>query len=206
MTRFLLVRHGQTQWNREERFRGRADLPLNETGARQAEAVAWSLKAWPVSAIYHSPLKRALETASIIAGALALPSVNLDALIDIDFGSWTGLSDQEAATQDGALWHTWLESPQKVRFPGGESLDDVRQRVVAAVEELAVRHDRQTVILVSHNVVCRVLMCAMLGLDNSRFWQVKQDVCTLNIFELRDSLPTVSLLNDTCHLKTLATG
>ena len=205
MTRFLLVRHGETKWNREERFRGRADLALNETGLRQAQAVARSLKAWSVSAIYASPLRRTVQTASAIGSELALGVVTLDGLVDIDFGSWQGLSDQEAAKQDGDLLRTWYESPQKVRFPGGESLEDVRQRVLAAIENVAARHSQDTVVLVSHNVVCRVVMCAMLGLDNSSFWHVKQDVCTLNIFELRDGLPTVTLVNDTCHLKSLAT-
>jgi probable phosphoglycerate mutase len=78
--------------------------------------------------------------------------------------------------------------------------------VLAAVDELASKHVDQTVILVSHTVVCRVLMCAMLGLDNSHFWQVRQDVNAINIFELRDGAPLVVSVNDTCHLKNLAAG
>ncbi len=206
MTRFILVRHGQTEWNREERFRGRADLFLNETGLRQAFAAALHIKGWPIAAIYSSPLKRALETAKIIANQLSLPVKPLDGLIDIDFGSLQGLSAEEATEQDSELYDLWLESPHQVRFPRGESLADVRQRVLAAVDGIAAEHGEQTMVLVSHLVVCRVLLCAMLGLDNSNFWQVRQDVCTINAFEVRDGVPAVTLVNDTCHQKNLATG
>jgi broad specificity phosphatase PhoE len=206
LTRFILVWHGQTEWNRVERFRGRADLSLDNTGRRQAEAAALKLRDWQVAAIYSSPLKRAIETASILARPLSLPVQPLEGLIDIDFGSWQGLSPEEVTRQDGELYKRWLERPHQVRFPQGESLEDVRQRVITAVEEVASRHKEQTVILVSHKVVCQVLMCAMLGLDNSHFWQVRQDVNAINIFEVRDGLPLVTLVNDTCHLKSLPAG
>ncbi len=206
MTRFILVRHGQTAWNRKERFRGRADLLLNETGLRQAYAAALYLKDRRVAAIYASPLKRTLETAQVIANQMGLPVHPLEGLIDINFGSWQGLTTEEAAKQDSELYKTWLEHPHKVRFPGGERLADVRERVKAAVEELAARHPNQTVLLVSHMVVCKVLLCAMLGLDSSHYWQVGQDMCAINAFEIREGVPTVTLVNDTCHLKGLTTG
>jgi phosphoserine phosphatase len=206
LTRFILVRHGQTEWNRVERFRGRADLALDETGRRQAEAAALRLKGEQIAAIYSSPLKRTIETASIIARQLKLPVQPFEGLLDIDFGSWQGLSPEEASKQDSQLYKKWLEHPNEVRFPHGESLDIVRQRVVAGVEDVALKHEDQTVALVSHKVVCQVLMCAMIGLDNSHFWQVRQDVNAINIFELRDGSPLVMLVNDTCHLKNLAAG
>lgn len=186
-----------------ERFRGRADLALDDTGRRQAEAAAIRLKAEHVAAIYSSPLKRALQTAGIIAKQLNLSAQPWEGLIDIDFGSFQGISTEEASKKDSRLFTMWLEQPHLVHFPEGESLDIVRQRVLAAVDGLASKHVDQTVILVSHTVVCRVLMCAMLGLDNSHFWQVRQDVNAINIFELRDGAPLVILVNDTCHLKSL---
>ena len=206
MTRFILVRHGQTAWNREERFRGRMDLLLNATGLRQAYAAAIYLKDHEIAAIYSSPLKRTLETAKVIANQKGLPVYPYEGLIDIDFGEWQGLSPDEASARDGDLYQTWLYRPHEMLFPGGERLDDVRERVTSAVENLATRHPEETVALVSHMVVCRVLLCAMLGLDNSHYWQVGQDVCAINIFEIRDGAPTVSLINETCHLKGLAAG
>jgi probable phosphoglycerate mutase len=204
MTRFLLVRHGQTAWNREERFRGRHDLLLDETGLRQAYAAAMHLLDQPVAAIYSSPLKRTVMTAKVIANQMGLPVERHEGLLDIDFGRWQGLNADEAKKQDAELFRTWLEEPHKMRFPGGEGLDDVRKRVTAAVEQLAARHPDETVILVSHMVVCKVLLCAMLGLDNSHYWQVGQDVCAINAFEIKGGIPTVSLINDTCHLENMA--
>lgn len=206
MTRFILVRHGQTEWNRVERFRGRIDLLLDATGLRQAYAAALRVKDWPVAAVCSSPLRRALETAKVIANQLDLPVEVLYGLIDLDFGEWQGLSAREAAKKDSELYKLWVERPDLVRFPGGEELEDVRQRVTAVVKEIAVEHPDQVVVLVSHNVVCRVLLCSLLGLDNSHFWQVGQDVCAINAFDIRDGIPTVTLVNDTCHLTNMATG
>jgi broad specificity phosphatase PhoE len=204
MTKFILVRHGQTEWNKVERFRGRIDLILDATGLRQALAAALRIKDWPFSAVYSSPLRRALETAKIIANQLDLTVESLDGLIDLDFGEWQGLNASEAAKRDADLYRLWIERPDLVRFPGGEELADVRERVMAVVEDIAVNNPDQVVVLVSHNVVCRVLLCSLLGLDNSHFWQLGQDVCAINAFEIRDGIPTVTLINDTCHLQSQA--
>jgi broad specificity phosphatase PhoE len=203
LTRFVLIRHGQTEWNRVERFRGRADLDLDDTGIRQAEAAAERLPRWEIAALYSSPLRRALMTAQILASQLELAVQPLEGLIDIDFGDWQGLSAKEAAAQDGQLFRQWLERPQEVRFPHGENLQDVRQRITATIDSLVENHSEQTVALVSHNVVCRVLLCVVLGVDNSHFWQLGQDVAAINVFEVGDGNPVLSLLNDTCHLKHL---
>ena len=203
LTRFILIRHGQTEWNRMERFRGRAELALDDTGIRQAEAAAERLSGWQIVAVYSSPLRRALMTAQVLASRLGLAVQPLDGLIDIDFGDWQGLSGKEAAAQDGYLYRQWLERPHEVRFPHGESLQDVRQRITAAIDSLVKNHGEQTVVLVSHNVVCRVLLCVVLGLDNSHFWQLGQDNSAVNVFEVSDGKTVLSLLNDTCHLKHL---
>ena len=203
LTRFILVRHGETEWNLFERFRGRADLSLNETGFKQAEAAGLSLKGRRVSAIYFSPLKRTAQTAGVISRHLGVPAEPLEGLIDMDFGEFQGLSAEEAAKRDAKLLTSWIEAPHEARFPGGESLADGRERVTSAVGELAAKHDGETLVLVSHKVVCQVTLCAMLGMDNSHFWQVGQDVCAINRFEIRDGMPAVSLINDTCHLRDL---
>lgn len=203
MTRIILVRHGQTEWNRVERFRGWADLDLNELGNKQAEATAGKIAAWSVAAIYSSPLRRAVTTAQILARRLGLEVKLLPELIDINYGQWQGLSPEEAAARDGSLYALWLESPHLVQFPGGESLGQVRDRAVAAVDSLITIHSEETIALVSHKVVCQLLLLHFLGLDNSHFWQVTQDVSAINLFEVSDGRPVILLLNDTCHLKRL---
>lgn len=206
MTRFILIRHGQTRWNRAEKYRGRAHLALNKIGRKQAEAIALSIKGLPIAAIYTSPLKRAVETANTMSKHTGVPVQILGGLIDIDYGGWQGISPEEAVKRDSELYTKWIEHPHEVRFPDGESLGDVRARAVASVAGLASKHNNETVVLVSHKVVGQVLICALLGLDDSHFWQIEQDVGAMSIFEMRDAATTIILLNDTCHLKGLADG
>lgn len=201
LTRLFLIRHGETEWNKEERFRGRAELDLTERGIKQAEAVARRLSYWPINAIYSSPLKRALKTAEIIAQSLALPAKPLLELIDIDYGDWQGLSPQEAAIRDGNLYLLWKQAPHLVKFPNGESLQDVKQRVEKALEHIKNNHPGETVVFVSHLAVCRVMILHLLGWDNSHFWQIEQGLGAINLFELRSPSPVAMMLNDTCHLK-----
>jgi len=205
LTRIMLIRHGQTAWNEGdgERLRGRSDIELDEMGIRQAEATAAGVAQWEVAAIYSSPLRRAVTTADILAEPLKLQVQPTEGLIDIDYGKWQGLSLEETAADDNKLYQLWLKSPHLVTFPQGESLEQVRKRVVGAVDTLVPKHSGQTIVLVSHKVVCKVLLCSLLGLDNSHFWQVQQDLCAINIFEADESGFAICRLNDTCHLKGL---
>ena len=205
LTRIVIIRHGQTAWNEGEgeRFRGRAKLDLDEKGARQAESTATRIAQWEIAAIYSSPLKRALDTAKILADPLKLYPQLLEGLIDIDYGKWQGLSLKEAAADNNQLYELWLKSPQLVTFPQGESLEQVKRRVVATVETLVPRHQGQTIVLVSHKVVCKVLFCSLLSLDISHFWKVQQDPCAISIVEMWNTSLVITVLNDTCHLKGL---
>jgi broad specificity phosphatase PhoE len=124
-------------------------------------------------------------------------------IIDIDFGEWQGLSPEEAAAKNGGLYSKWLANPHEMQFPGGESLTTVRERAASAVNDLINQHQKETVVLVSHKVVCHILILSLLGLDNSHFWQITQDVCAINLFEVRGGIPSALSLNDNCHLKGL---
>lgn len=202
MTRIILVRHGQTAWNREERFRGREDLPLDETGHRQAIAAGQRIAAnWSPTAIYCSPLQRAVQTARPIGDACGLSVLPWPDLTDIDYGQWQGLTPAEAAARTPTLHRAWLEAPQTVQIPGGESLATVRARTFAALQEIISRHRGETVIVVAHTVVNRLLLCAVLGLDNSRFWRLCQETAAINVFEWDGEDFTLVSLNDTSHLR-----
>ena len=203
MTRFFLIRHGQTGWNREARFRGRVDIELDDAGMRQAEAAAERLAQCGAAAVYSSPLKRALMTAEPIARRIGLEVSPLEGINDMDFGVWEGRSVDEVREQDKELFDIWRKDPDRVRIPGGETLEEVRDRVAATVDDLAARHDDGTVLLVTHRVVCKVLLCHLLGLDNSHFWQIAQDTAAVSLFYTGGGRSTVSLVNDTCHLKGL---
>ena len=201
MTRFVLIRHGQTGWNKEARFRGRIDIDLDETGMRQAEAVAARLAHCEATAVYSSPLKRAMATAEPISRHLSLQVVPLEGINDMNFGNWEGRSIDDVKEQNKELFDLWRYSPDKLSIPGGETLDDVRRRVAATVDDLAVKHENDTVLLVTHRVVCKVLLCHLLGLDNSHFWQIAQDTTAVNRFQVVGGRSTVTLINDTCHLR-----
>jgi broad specificity phosphatase PhoE len=201
MTTILLVRHGQTAWNREERFRGQIDLPLNDTGLQQAEAVAQRItQGWQPDAIYASSLQRTLQTAASIARACGLRTTIHDGLLDIDYGDFAGLTPEEAANQYPELARAWRQSPQTVQFPDGESLAEVRSRAETSVREIVANHSNQTVVVVTHVVVCRLLLCSLLGLGNDHFWQFEPATASLSIFEVSDRGGVLRSFNDTCHL------
>lgn len=196
----ILARHGETEWNVVEVFRGRVDIGLNETGVRQAELLAGYLSDVRLDAVYASPLKRALHTAEIIAGRQGI-NVNITpGIIDCDFGEWQGLALKEVEDKFRELYTEWANHPERVRFPGGESLDDVKRRALAVVDDVIARY-KGTVALVSHRVVNKVLICALLGLDNSHFWNIRQDTCGVTVFSCEDGRYVLTRHNDTSHLK-----
>lgn len=178
MAQIYLIRHGQTAWNKTKIFRGRRDVPLDEQGRLEAASAAKALHGIPFGCIYTSPLARARQTAGTIADGRGVELLADEAFTDIDYGEWTGYSDVEARQKFPELYRLWKESPHLMRFPGGESLDNVRHRAAPRLIELAQRcasQTRQPVALVSHRVVLKLLLCEAKGLDNSHFWAVKLD-------------------------------
>jgi probable phosphoglycerate mutase len=204
MTRFVLVRHGQTDWNRVERFRGRADVPLNASGLAQAEATARRVaQEWRPVAVYASPLVRSFATAEAIGHRLHLPVAPLDGVVDIDYGVWQGLTPDEVFSRWPDLLYAWYNAPHTVQPPGGESLATLRDRAMRSVSELVERHPDATVAVVSHTVVNRVILLAILGLGNDRFWRIRQDNCAINVFEAEGGEYTLVALNDAHHVRRI---
>lgn len=203
MTRILLIRHGRTQWNRQEIFRGRADIPLDDVGLMQAAALADRLALVEFVAVYSSPLQRALVTAEYVGKARCLQPQAVDELTDMCYGAWEGRHHAQVRERDPDLYARWLNEPHLVRPPGGETLAEVRRRATAALDRIALTHPRDTVAVVSHRVVNKVLLCAALGLGDDGFWRVRQDTACLNMLEHEKGHVTVVLLNDTYHLRGL---
>ena len=202
MTELILVRHGETVWNVEKIYRGRADVNLDEVGIRQAELLGKYFSNWKLEAIYSSPLKRALDTANIIARHHKIGVHIADGLIDFDYGEWQSLPEQEVKNLYPALLDKWHNSPHKVRMPGGESLADVSERAAGVVDDILSKYEG-SVVLASHRVVNKVLICSLLGLDNSYFWNIKQDVGGITIFNYVDGRFVLTKHNDTSHLNEL---
>lgn len=204
-TTLLIVRHGQTAWNKDEHFRGRTDLALDKTGQQQAEAVAKRLATanYQPAVILSSPLQRTQQTAASIARHVGRTVQSETALIDLDYGEFTGLSPAEAETHFSELYHTWLNVPHTVRFPQGESLDEVRRRVSDLVSQVTDRYPNAQVVLVTHLVVCQVLLCSLLGIHNGYFKHFRIDPGSLTICEVDYQRGILVTVNDTCHLPTL---
>ncbi len=203
MTEIILARHGETEWNVDKVFRGRVDVELNQTGVRQAELLAEYLSGQEIEAVYSSPLKRALNTAEKIARPHKIAVETAPGLIDFDFGEWQGLPHQEVKERYKELYAQWVKNPHLVQLPDGENLSDARGRALAVVDEVLAKH-KGTVVLVSHRVVNKVLICALLGLDNSHFWNIRQDNCGTTVFAYENERFILTRHNDTSYLKPLA--
>ncbi|MCI0477588.1 MAG: histidine phosphatase family protein [Anaerolineales bacterium] len=201
-TRFILIRHGQTEWNRgAERFRGRADVPLNDLGHAQAQRVASRLANEKLAAIYSSPQQRTRHTAQPLADALKLPVQPHDGLLDIDVGALEGMTIDEARQVFPDVMLQWQNAPGVAKFPKGESFKQMRARIVALLGELAPKHDGATIALVTHRVVCCAMLCVVLGLEPNALWRIRQDNACVNSFEKQEQGFVVTLLNDTRHLE-----
>jgi broad specificity phosphatase PhoE len=203
MTKVYVVRHGQTAWNLEEVFRGRADIPLDETGKKEVHLAGEALKDETLHAVYSSPLSRSMETAENIAKFHSLSVVPLEAIIDISYGEWEGVSLEKVEKNYPDLYALWLNEPHKVRFPKGETLEEVRLRTMNAIEDLLQKHQQENIVLVAHRVPNKVICCALLGLDNHHFWRIQQDTASTNLFVFKNDQWIVSFLNDTSYLKVL---
>jgi len=202
MTELILARHGETVWNVEKVFRGRADVNLDEVGIKQADLLGKYLSNWELEAIHSSPLRRALDMATMIARYQKIGVHVAEGLIDFDYGEWQSLPEQEVKRLYPAILNEWHNNPRKVKMPGGESLEDVRRRAVEVVNDVLSRH-QGSVLLVSHRVVNKVLICYLLGLDNSHFWNIKQDVGGITFFNYADGRFVLTRHNDTSHLREL---
>lgn len=200
-TRFILVRHGQTEWNRgAERFRGRADLALNETGLEQANQIAARLAKEKIAAVYASPLRRTMQTAQPIAAAHQLQVVEHSGLLDIDFGALEGMTVDEARLAFPDVIDKWVTAPGHAKFPKGGSLKAVRGRIDNLFNDLVPKHAGETVVLVSHKVVCGAMLCYVLGLSADALWRIQQDNGCINTFEKQGDDWVVTLMNDAGHL------
>jgi broad specificity phosphatase PhoE len=165
VTTIVLARHGETDWNRDNRFQGHADPPLNERGREQAAALAELLAGDGIRAVYSSPLLRALETAEIVGGRLGLPVTPVEALREIDVGEWQGLAREEVARRYPEAFARWLAF--STGWEQGESYEELGERVLAGLRGIAAAHPRERVLVVSHGGPCRTILAAAAGVSHA---------------------------------------
>ena len=172
MTRLILIRHGETDWNVEGRYQGQSDVSLNDRGRREFASLAATVAESNPSVIYSSDLSRAKESAEIIGRVLGL-SVCVDSrLREIHLGSWEGMLFQEIQEIYSDLLERRKLDPHNVRAPGGETISEVESRVVASVKDILNRHPDETVVIVSHGLPLAILRARYQGLPIEQVWEL----------------------------------
>lgn len=201
MTRIVLVRHGDVAGISPERFRGRRDVDLSALGVRQARATAQRIaKEWEPQIVYTSPLRRCLQTAEAIAAACRAPSATLDDLQDLHYGDWEWRTHEEVRAQWPELFARWLAAPHLMRFPGGESLQELVARTANVLRLVQERHPQQTVVVVGHSAGNRAVLMQTLDQPLSAYWRLGQDPCGVSELEILEHRTKVDRLNETYHL------
>ncbi len=203
MTKFFLARHGQTAWNKDQRFRGRKDIELSEQGHKEAELVADALENEGIDHLYASPLSRSMDTLKPLGVRLGKEVIPFEGVIDLSFGEWEGKSSDEIKKAYPDLYSKWLESPEEVVFPGGEGLAEAQARAMRAISRLAVEHTESTVAVCSHRVICKLIMLGLLSIKPDKFWELRQDTACLNRFEYGPPEVVIVTVNETHHLSPL---
>jgi broad specificity phosphatase PhoE len=199
----ILIRHGETDLNKQMVFRGTLDVRLNALGIAQADATAEALKDRVFEAIYTSPLKRAAVTATRIAKPHDIKVRVNDAFMDISFGAWQGKTEDEIASKFPGPYRRWKERPGGVKFPSGDGVKKTWKRVVGGLREIAFLHGVGTVVIVSHRVPVKMMTAYMLGKKRGDIHDVVHDPCAISIFEADRRTFKPVVLNDSSHLRDL---
>ncbi len=201
MSRLLLVRHGDTKLNNVKRFWGKTDVPLSDEGIKQTEKLRDRLATQKINAIYTSRLSRTRDTAEIIASKHKLNIVTRDDLDEINFGWVEGLTFDEIKKLHPELAKVLSNWNARPKFPGGESLDELDNRVSNFLDYLKKHKPKETVLIVAHFGTLRLIICRLLGIGLEHWQQVQINVASLSIMETYPQGAMLSLLNDVSHLK-----
>lgn len=201
--RIILIRHGETEWNRLHRFQGQSDVALNLNGNIQARALALALKKEAITAIHSSPLKRAMETALHIGRYHpATPLIKESGLMEMNLGDFEGMEAQQWATQYPEFRKSWEKNPASLTMPGGESLEQVQHRAVEALQRVSESYaPGSTLLLCSHNFAIASLLCFASKIPLDQFREMRQDTAALNIMYTNGTDFQVIKVNDRNHLK-----
>ncbi len=203
MKKIYLIRHGETESNRKGIFRGRLDIPLSKKGEEQAELLVEYFKDKKIEIVFSSPLSRAFKTAKI-----CFPQNNVfkdELLNNLDLGEWSGKEKEEIKIKSPAEWAKWVNHPEKIKFPKGETLGDVYKRAKKLLFKLSgIKEDN--IALVSHRSVIKTILAAGIGLKNDYFWKFHLDNASVSTMIYTPERGfTIYKLNDTSHLKNFIT-
>lgn len=204
MGRIYLIRHGETEWNKEQRSQGCSNnIPLSEIGMKQAKAAAERLRDVKIDRIFSSTLLRAHQTAEEIAKYHDLQVEDCSEFIEINFGSWEGMRFPDIKAQYNEIYNSWRLTPHLAEIPGAEKIEDLRNRSMNKIYKLMEKYPDDNILVVSHGISIKVIITAMMGMDLGKLHRIRQDNAAINIFDydrINDSFDVISL-NDICHLK-----
>jgi phosphoserine phosphatase len=204
--RLIIVRHGESEWNRVGRYQGQQDAPLSDLGARQAEALAGRLQREPLDAIFTSPLARAAKTAEAIARYHpTVPFEHASALLEIGHGDWEGLMADEVIARYDAGLREWRNHPTRAQMPNGESFSNILKRVLDFKEQLCVDFHGRNVLVSTHDVVVKILVADALGMNMDRINRIWVTNASISVIEYSEDLPYLISLSEACHLGRLET-
>ena len=201
MSRLLLVRHGDTELNSRERYWGHTDIKLSEAGLRQAEKLRDRLATEKIDVIYSSELQRASETAKIIASRHQLDVTTCAELRETNFGKIEGLTFDEVSRLYPELTKLWVNWSLQLKFPDGESVDELNSRVSKFLDRLKKHAPDETILIVAHAGPLRLLVCRLLGIELQHWRQIRINLASLSIVETYPQGAVLSLLNDVSHLE-----
>jgi broad specificity phosphatase PhoE len=199
-TKIYLVRHGETQWNKDGRVQGQLDIGLSDEGLRQARCLARRLAAVEIDAIYSSDLSRAYKTAEIIAESKGLIVRAMPAFREKHFGEWQGMLSKEIDEKFPEIREQIRIEPRTTRVPGGECWDELTARVMAGLMDIAGSWTEGTIVVTPHGGTVRAALCEILGMDVRNRWKIRTDNTSISILEYRNSEWAIRCINDTAHL------
>jgi probable phosphoglycerate mutase len=191
-----LIRHGETAQNVGRVYRGRADVPLNDTGVGQAARLAAVMADREIGAVYSSPLSRAVATARPLAERLGITLDEDPAFLDIDYGSWTGRPAEDVERDEPELSRLWHSAPHEVTFREGGSLAEVRDRAWPRLVALAESHPGGAFVVVTHRVVLKVLLGEAAGAGIEALWRIKVDTASVSQVDFNSDGPAIVRTNE----------
>jgi len=199
----LLIRHGQSTWNRERRIQGQLDPHLSDEGHRQAERLGRRLAGRRFTGFYSSDLKRAFETAQAIATATGARPKPDESLREIYLGEWEGLRTEEIAERYPEAWASWVKEPDWDLVPGGERAVDFEARVAAAIDEIFQQHEHGDVLVVTHGGVIQIALMRTIGRSSQGIFPFKIQNTSVSVLEKRNGRVVIAGVNDVAHLETV---
>ncbi len=205
-TTLILIRHGETPYNRDRRYQGHRDTPLTRKGKRQTKETALRLRNEPLNAIYSSDLRRTEYTAKAINRYHSLKIRTLPQLREIDFGDWEGKTHDEIQREWRGLLDEWEREPSKIKIPRGESIQELAERTKTTIKKIISTHPNQRVAIVTHGGPIRIILMDALGLGTDNWWKTITSNGGISIIEYQSKRAKVLLQNDTSHLKNLTNG